>query len=138
MKRKLTLFSIILCGFCLISCNPTNTTTDDKDDGGNATIPPVIDTDGDKTHEHTYNDDWSFDEYYHYHECECGAKDDVEEHKWDQGNITKQATETEDGNITYTCTVCGKTKDETIPKTGTISNGGELPDDGEEWGDPHK
>ena len=35
-------------------------------------------------------------------------------HKWDNGKITKQPTETENGIKTYTCTVCGNTKTESI------------------------
>ena len=37
-------------------------------------------------------------------------------HKWDNGVVTKEATEEEEGVKTYTCTVCGKTKTEVIPK----------------------
>ena len=40
-------------------------------------------------------------------------------HKWDDGTITKQSTETEAGVKTFTCTLCGKTKTETIDATGT-------------------
>ncbi len=36
-------------------------------------------------------------------------------HSWDEGVITKEATEEEDGLRTYTCTVCGETRTETIP-----------------------
>ncbi len=36
--------------------------------------------------------------------------------KWNSGVITTQPTETSTGIKTYTCTVCGKTKTETIPK----------------------
>ncbi|MCD8381009.1 MAG: CAP domain-containing protein, partial [Lachnospiraceae bacterium] len=36
-------------------------------------------------------------------------------HTWDDGVITKEATEEENGVRTYTCTVCGETKTETIP-----------------------
>lgn len=39
-------------------------------------------------------------------------------HIYDNGTITKQATCGEDGVKTYTCTECGETKTETIPKTG--------------------
>ncbi len=39
-------------------------------------------------------------------------------HKWDAGKVTKPATETADGVKTYTCTVCGETKTETIPAKG--------------------
>jgi len=36
-------------------------------------------------------------------------------HTWDNGVITKEATETEEGVKTYTCKTCGKTKTESIP-----------------------
>ena len=37
-------------------------------------------------------------------------------HKWDTGKVTKEPTETAEGVKTYTCSVCGKTKTEAIPK----------------------
>ena len=66
----------------------------------------------------------SYDEVVY---CEkCGAelsRKTVEvpaltEHKWDNGKETKKATCKEDGVKTYTCTVCGETKTETIKATG--------------------
>ncbi len=39
-------------------------------------------------------------------------------HTWDEGEETTPATCTVDGSRTYTCTVCGETKTETIPATG--------------------
>lgn len=39
-------------------------------------------------------------------------------HVWNDGVVTKKATCTEAGEKTYTCTVCGATKSETIPATG--------------------
>ena len=36
-------------------------------------------------------------------------------HTWDNGVITKEATETEEGVKTYTCKTCGETKTEKIP-----------------------
>ena len=38
------------------------------------------------------------------------------QHVWDSGKVTKEPTETETGIKTYTCTLCGETKTETIPK----------------------
>ena len=38
------------------------------------------------------------------------------QHVWDNGKVTKEPTETEAGIKTYTCTLCGETKTETIPK----------------------
>ncbi|MCD8147073.1 MAG: 5'-nucleotidase C-terminal domain-containing protein [Clostridiales bacterium] len=41
-------------------------------------------------------------------------------HVWDEGTVTTEATATEDGVMTYTCTVCGETKTEAIPATGAV------------------
>ena len=44
-------------------------------------------------------------------ECDCGVTEresiPVEEHSWDNGVITAEATETTDGERLFTCTVCG-------------------------------
>ncbi len=68
--------------------------------------------------------DWEADgDENHKKECECS---DVvtEPHAWDEGEVTKEATETEIGEKTYTCTVCGHTKTEDIPATGGSTTGG--------------
>ena len=39
-------------------------------------------------------------------------------HKWDSGTVTTEPTETTPGVRTFTCTVCGEVKTETIPATG--------------------
>ena len=39
-------------------------------------------------------------------------------HTWDNGTVTTEPTETAPGVRTYTCTVCGQTRTETIPATG--------------------
>lgn len=44
-------------------------------------------------------------------------------HIWDAGVITTQPTVSQNGVKTYTCTLCGKTKTETIDKIGSISSG---------------
>ena len=43
--------------------------------------------------------------------------EECEEHAWDEGKVTKEATCTEAGEMLYTCTVCGETKTEEIPMT---------------------
>ena len=43
-----------------------------------------------------------------------------ESHKWDDGKVTKEATCTEAGEKTYTCTVCGATKVVAIPALGHV------------------
>lgn len=45
-------------------------------------------------------------------------------HAWDAGVVTKQPTATEEGIRTYTCQVCGVTKEEPIPM---ISSGDKIP-----------
>ena len=37
-------------------------------------------------------------------------------HKWDAGTVTKEPTDTTEGVKTFTCTVCGETRTESIPK----------------------
>lgn len=39
-------------------------------------------------------------------------------HAWDNGVVTKEATCTEAGEMTYTCTICGETKVEAIAAAG--------------------
>lgn len=38
------------------------------------------------------------------------------QHYWDNGKITKEATVTETGKMTYTCALCQSTREETTPK----------------------
>lgn len=58
-------------------------------------------------------------------------------HTWDNGVITKEATETEEGIKTYTCKTCGETKTESIPITshhwdqGTITKKATCTENGE-------
>lgn len=44
-------------------------------------------------------------------------------HTWDAGVVTKEATPTEKGEKTYTCTVCKETKTEEIPALGALAAG---------------
>ena len=44
--------------------------------------------------------------------------DPMHEHEWDEGTVTKEATCTEEGSITYTCPGCGDTQTEIIPAKG--------------------
>lgn len=67
-------------------------------------------------HDHAATD-WSSDATYHWHDCTvsgCGEQFDKAEHVWDEGTVTTPATFTSDGEKTYTCTVCEKTKTETV------------------------
>jgi len=48
------------------------------------------------------------------------------EHTWDAGTVTKAATCKEEGVKTFTCTVCGETKTETIAKTAHAWDAGKV------------
>ena len=79
-------------------------------------------------HEHTFSSKWASNDTYHWHSANCEHKSEITEkaeHAWDQGTETKNATETEYGIMTYSCSVCGYEKTEQIPKlehTHTYSN----------------
>ena len=66
---------------------------------------------------HTAGTVWENDETNHWHVCTasgCEEKLDTAAHTWNAGEITTPATFTSDGEKTYTCTVCEKTKTETV------------------------
>ena len=58
-------------------------------------------------------------------------------HSWDEGTVTKEATCTEEGSIVYACTECGETRTEILPVTdhtrdeGTITKEPTCMEDGE-------
>ena len=77
---------------------------------------------------------------YTTHTCACGDSyvdtyTDALGHAWDNGKVTKPATETEDGVKTFTCTRCGETKTETIPATGSVDVTEMFTDVSHSWAD---
>ena len=77
---------------------------------------------------------------YTTHTCACGDSyvdtyTDALGHAWDNGKVTKPATETEDGVKTFTCTRCGETKTETIPATGVMDVTEMFTDVSHSWAD---
>ena len=65
---------------------------------------------------HTYSDHWvNHDEEQHKKTCACGDAI-YEEHTWDVGERTSEPTHLEFGTLTFTCSDCGATKTEDIPK----------------------
>ena len=69
------------------------------------------------THEHTYSADWKSDETSHWHPATCEHTSEVSEktaHTFGEAVVTKEATETETGIKTYTCTICKYEKTESI------------------------
>ena len=73
-----------------------------------------------KLTEHTADDTgWHSDETNHWNICECGEVINKEAHKFSDWTITKEATKTEAGSRTKSCTVCGYKVTESILATGT-------------------
>ena len=71
----------------------------------------------DTPHEHTYSADWKSDETSHWHPATCEHTSEASEktaHTFGEGVVTKEATETETGIKTYTCTICKYEKTESI------------------------
>lgn len=69
---------------------------------------------------HSFSTEWSHDDNNHWHPATCEHTDEVSEkaaHAWNAGVITTEPTETTTGVKTYTCTVCSRTKTETVPVT---------------------
>ena len=95
-------------------------------------------------HEHSYKavvtDPTCTAKGYTTHTCTCGDSYvdtyvDALGHAWDNGKVTKPATETETGTKTFTCTRCGETKTETIPATGSVNVTEMFTDVSHSWAD---
>lgn len=81
---------------------------------------PYIDVRMLDKHDHKYGSEWKSDETNHWHECICGEKSDIAAHTKDSGTVTKQATLTENGTISYKCTVCGAKMADEIVTTSIV------------------
>ena len=80
------------------------------------------------THEHTYDNEWTSNEYIHWHAADCGhdVQKDVSTHIWGDKIVSVPATEDSTGLYTYECVLCGKEKTEVIPMfihTHSFENG---------------
>ncbi|MBO5035159.1 MAG: MucBP domain-containing protein, partial [Oscillospiraceae bacterium] len=74
---------------------------------------------------HEWSDEWSKDEINHWHVCThegCGEKNDEAAHTWNEGVVTKEPTYDDEGERTFTCTICGHTRTESIPALPQPSN----------------
>jgi len=90
---------------------------------------------GTEVHTHTFSNAWQIDKEYHWHAATCGhdAIKDKAPHSWDSGTVTTPATETEDGVITYACTVCGAQKAERIPAGTKTADKKHVHSPSDEW-----
>ena len=67
-------------------------------------------------HSHSFSSDYSTDETHHWYQCECGEKNDSQEHVWDEGKIILYPTTEYEGQKAYVCTVCSYKRIEPIEK----------------------
>ena len=70
---------------------------------------------------HDFSSKWEYDETSHWHECMTKKHSDVADkadHTFDEGVITTPSTEDATGVKTFTCTVCGYQKTESVPQLG--------------------
>ncbi len=97
--RLLMVLCLLLsaCGLALLSCNE------------------------EEAHTHTYSKEWESDDSEHWHAASCEHSEeraDAAAHDWDAGEETTAPTEGAEGVTTYTCTVCGKKRTESIAALG--------------------
>lgn len=68
---------------------------------------------------HKFSTEWKYDDTSHWHECLKKKHSDVAdkaEHTFNEGVVTTAPTETSEGVLTLTCTVCGYQKTKSIEK----------------------
>ncbi len=68
-----------------------------------------------KTSVHSMGDWEKHDANQHKRVCACGEAK-YQDHEWDAGKVTKEATAEAEGEKSFTCATCGETKTETIAK----------------------
>ena len=121
MKKFLfVLFSLFLMIALFAGCNdiPANDETNFLD--GNVAAG--------ETHTHSFSEYWTRDENYHWHDANCfhNVISDKGAHQWDEGTVTQEPTESSDGIKTYTCSVCGATKTESVEKITKLQSGATI------------
>ncbi len=78
-----------------------------------AALIPAADAQYVIAHESNYT---SVSDTQHKITCSCGCnREDLEDHKWDDGEITTFPTHTVKGEKTFTCTLCKVTRTEDVP-----------------------
>ena len=92
-----------------------------------ALVPAYVTMEGYEQQEHNFESYQPIqgNAVYHNYACACGYAI-KQEHQWNDGEITAPATCTQEGVKTYTCSLCGATKEEKIATTTHIWDNGEI------------
>ena len=80
-------------------------------------------------HEHTFSKEWTSDAIAHWHAATCEHKTEISgiaAHTFGEWKITKEATESEEGERQRTCSVCKYIEKETIAKLEHVHIFGSL------------
>ncbi len=84
---------------------------------------------------HGFLEKWQTDAQSHWRICKhktCTDIIDKADHTWDEGTVLSEATDSTDGQTKYVCTVCKRTKIDTVSiKDDDISSGNQTPDNNE-------
>ena len=89
--------------------------------GGNGDVTEKI-FEIDPSHVHDIPSFKFCSETQHTGTCNSCGSTEYEFHIWNDGEITKEATETEEGIILYTCIACEATDEDVIPSKSAVSN----------------
>ena len=83
-----------------------------------------------KLKDHSYGEWENYSDTQHKHICACGDFE-LGDHIWDDGKVTTAPSYTDEGKMTFTCSECGATKIEIIPKLeGNEYIAGDINSDG--------
>ena len=88
---------------------------------------------------HEFSNEWKNDGTHHWHECTTKGHTDTAdnaEHTFGEGIVTTEPTETAEGVMTYTCTVCGYRKTDTVKQLAhvhTFDNDAWKHDEQDHW-----
>ena len=82
---------------------------------------------------HGFLQQWQTDAQSHWRICKYKTCDDIidkADHTWDEGTVLSAPTETTDGQTKYVCTVCGRSKTDTV-STKDDNSGDQTPENNE-------
>ena len=110
-KLKFVVLTSLLLTFGLVGCRVTTGSNSSPIDSGSSDVIPSSEdsssSSSEDVHEHTFSDEFSYDETYHWHDATCGhdVVDGKEEHTFE--DVVTEATRDAGGYTTHTCSVCG-------------------------------